>query len=432
MPPTEDREDGLISRRDLPVPLLARICTIIALLCYSAVTVLNVAASKAGAHVLLACAVFIVCVFTTQCLVSAPSSKLWSMRTKVLTLGVQALLTYVPFTWFGLNWGSMEGPMAASVLLLLPARFAWPVFTLVLVAVPVYALSAGATPTAAGYYTTSALLCGIVIYGLSRLTELVHEVHATRARMAQMAVGQERMRFARDLHDLLGYSLSAIALKGELSLRLIEHHPEQAQEATRSLLEVTRQALADVRLVASGYREMSLRDELESANSVLETAGVQVDMRMDCGRLHPVIETVLATALREGVTNILRHSRVEFCTITTSWEDETVLLTLVNDGVAPGTGTWPLRTGPEYGGNGPDEYGGSGLRNLRARLRAVGGSLTAGVRPDGRFVLEALAPAKPPEGTGTEGDEYTTGAVEGTAPDGEKPQAGGPAVRTAV
>ncbi|MFJ2741719.1 sensor histidine kinase [Streptomyces sp. NPDC087440] len=431
MSPTEDREDGLISRRDLPVPLLARACTIVALLCYSTVTVLNVIAWNKGAQGLVMCALCILCVFTVQCLVSAPSSRLWSTRTKLLALGAQALLTYVPFTWFGLNWGSMEGPMAASVLLLLPARAAWPVYALVLVAVPAYALSAGATATESAYYTTSALLCSIVIYGLSRLTELVHEVHATRARMARMAVGQERLRFARDLHDLLGYSLSVIALKGELSLRLIDNHPERARQETRALLEITRRALADVRLVASGYREMSLRDELDAAAAVLETAGVEAEVRMECGRLHPVIETVLATTLREGVTNLLRHSRVEFCTITASQEDESVLLTLVNDGVGPTTPAGPHPTPPGYGGSGPDLHGGSGLRNLRTRLEAVGGTLDAGAHPDGRFTLVARAPVKPPEGADGETEEYT-GAVEGTAREGELPEAGGSAVRTAA
>ncbi|MDT0551565.1 histidine kinase dimerization/phosphoacceptor domain-containing protein, partial [Streptomyces lonegramiae] len=126
------------------------------------------------------------------------------------------------------------------------------------------------------------MLCGIVIYGLSRLTDLVHEVHRTREELARMAVGRERLRFARDLHDLLGYSLSAIALKGELVHRLIEVRPEHARSETEELLMVARQALADGRVVSSGYRDMSLRDEATSAAASLAAADIQADVAIDC------------------------------------------------------------------------------------------------------------------------------------------------------
>lgn len=209
-------------------------------------------------------------------------------------------------------------------------------FGAVVAAAPLYPLLKGSGVLYSGYVFISVTLAGLVIYGLTRLTDLVRELHDTRERLARMAVTQERLRFARDLHDLLGYSLSTVTLKGELVSRLIPVRPEQAAEETTSLLLVARQALADVRLVSRGYRDMSLCDEADSAAKVLVSAEVRVEVDMRVERLHPVVDTVLATALREGVTNILRHSKAEVCTIRATSGTETVLLTLVNDGVTDG------------------------------------------------------------------------------------------------
>lgn len=131
---------------------------------------------------------------------------------------------------------------------------------------------------------------------------------------------------------------------------------------------------------------MSLCDEADSAAKVLVSAEVRVEVDMRVERLHPVVDTVLATALREGVTNILRHSKAEVCTIRATSGTETVLLTLVNDGVTDG-GKPDARS-----------CGGSGLGNLRTRLTEIGGELTAGVDEDGLFRLDARAPLQPHQG----------------------------------
>ncbi|MFF8828554.1 sensor histidine kinase [Streptomyces sp. NPDC015131] len=356
----------------------------VALLCYATVTVLNVLrAGVAHGAELAVCVGLVLVVFSVQFVVSAPAARTWSMRRKVGFLSFQTLLTYLPLFWYGLSWGSMEGPLAASVLLTFRTRVAWPLFGLVVVSIPAYASALGQPAPQVGYFLIAGMLCGLVIYGLSRLTDLVHEVHSTREELARMAVSQERLRFARDLHDLLGYSLSAIALKGELIHRLIQVRPEQARGETAELLAVARQALADVRLVSSGYRDMSLRDEAETAAAILAAADVRAEVAIDCGRLHPVVDTALATALREGVTNILRHSKVQRCSISATIDAETVLLSLVNDGA-------PLGKAPA-----PAPTGGSGLDNLRERFARIGGRLTAGPGDDGRFHLEAYAPVRP-------------------------------------
>ncbi|MFI6349220.1 sensor histidine kinase [Streptomyces sp. NPDC050560] len=376
----------LSPRSQTPAPRMARAIIVVALACYGTMTVLNVIRTHPPTFRLACCIALVVLVFTVQYAVSSPSARRWPGRRKGAVLLVQVALTYAPLVWFGTNWGSMEGPLAASLLLTLPARFGWPCYGLLVAFIPVYNVLAGATYDLVLYFTISGLLTGLVIYGLTRLTDLVHQVHATREELARMAVTQERLRFARDLHDLLGYSLSAITLKGELIQRLITARPDAAAQETDGLLKVARQALADVRLVSSGYRDMSLADEAQAAGAVLAAADIRAVVDVPLGRLHPLVDTALATALREGVTNVLRHSRVQECGIRAVLEGETVRLSLVND--RPDEQHDPegaaVRTG-----------GGSGLDNLRTRFAAIGGGLDAGVDGEGRFRLEVWAPARP-------------------------------------
>lgn len=381
------RQDLRVSPRQVtPAPRLARGIIVVALSCYCSVTVINVLRNvRLGTVTLVICLATVLVAFGVQFAVSSARARSWSLRRRVTVLGTQVVLTYLPMVWFDASWGSMQGPLCASILLTLPPRIAWPAYGLVVAGLIPYSLLAGAGPLDAGYVVIAGGLTGLVIYGLSRLADLVQELHATREEMAKMAVTQERLRFARDLHDLLGYSLSAIALKGELIQRLVPVRPEQAAEETADLLRVARQALSDVRLVSSGYRDMSLCDEAQSAGAVLAAADVRAEVDVECGRLHPAVDTVLATALREGVTNILRHSRVQVCSIKALVEGETVRLTLVND---------RPHEGPDHVSS-VVRRGGSGLDNLRTRFASIGGGLSAGVREDGRFHLEAWAPLRP-------------------------------------
>ncbi|MFG2524676.1 sensor histidine kinase [Streptomyces sp. NPDC048527] len=370
-------------RSQAPAPRLAHAIIVVALVCYATMTVLNVVRTRPTTGQLVLCVVLVLALFGTQLAVSSPQARRWPTRRKALVLLLQAVLTFAPLAWFSINWGSMEGPLAASLLLTLPARLAWPSYGLLIAFIPVYNVLAGAPVDLVLYFTIASTLTGLVIYGLTRLTDLVSEVHENREELARMAVAQERLRFARDLHDLLGYSLSAITLKGELIQRLITTRPDKARQETVAVLQVARQALADVRLVSSGYRNMSLIEEAESTGTVLSAADIRAEVEVECGRLHPVVDTVLATALREGVTNILRHSQVRVCTIKAEVEEETVRLGLTNDN--------PHEQSVLAG----SRSGGSGLDNLRCRFAAIGGGLSAGLREDGRFHLEVWAPLRP-------------------------------------
>lgn len=314
---------------------------------------------------------------------SRPSSLLQSPMGYAALLA-QASLVYVPLLEFKQAWVGLPGFLAGTGLLVLPTRLTWPAFGLVVASMGVIQAQFSNAAVDIAYTTVSTTITGLVVYGLTRLATLVTQLHAAQNELAEMAVAQERLRFARDLHDLLGYSLSAITLKSELTHRLVMKHPERAQEELAEVLDISRRALSDVRAVASGYRELSLAAESESARSVLVAADIDVHMDMDYGELPSRVRTVLATVLREGVTNVLRHSKAERCDITVRRNDGKVCIDIVNDGV-PQISVQRLGSG----GN-----GGSGIPNLSQRLTVLDGTLTAGIDPDGRFRLRATAPIR--------------------------------------
>jgi two-component system, NarL family, sensor histidine kinase DesK len=300
---------------------------------------------------------------------------------KYAMLVAQAGLVYLPFLQYGQEWVSRPGFLAGSVLLVLNAAVAMPLSALVVASTGWIQYQLTGSGTDVAYTAVSTVITGLVVFGLTRLTNLVTELHAARNELAQLAVAKERLRFARDLHDLLGMSLSAITLKSELTSRLIADHPARASKELAEILTVSRQALADVRLVASGYRQLSLDEECDSAESVLTIADVVVELRRDYGDLPERTGTLLATVLREGVTNVLRHSKAERCDIQIKQSERSVLIDMVNDGALPEPDHRDISNGS-----------GSGLRNLSERVQTVRGALVAEQLPNERFRLRATIP----------------------------------------
>ncbi|MGW4065371.1 sensor histidine kinase [Amycolatopsis sp. NPDC004747] len=311
-------------------------------------------------------------------------------------LFVQVCLVYLPLLPLGPSWVSLPGLLIGSALLVLPPVAGWLFFALNIAAYAEIQRLSGADITATIFYTAATVMTGLAVFGLLWLVRLVTELDNTRRRLAGMALAEERLRFARDLHDLLGMSLSAIALKSELTARVLPLDRDRAAEELREVLGLTRQALSDVRSVASGYRELSLDSESRTAKSVLAAADVRVRMEMLSDDLPAAVRTVLAVVLREGVTNVLRHSRVESCEIAMHRTDQGVALDIVNDGVertAPPQRGEPAPRDPEPTVPRPrDTSPGSGIGNLSHRVADLGGELTAGVEPDGRFRLRAVVP----------------------------------------
>ncbi len=207
---------------------------------------------------------------------------------------------------------------------------------------------------------------GLDMIGLARMGRAIRELYIARRELARLAVVEERLRVARDLHDLLGHTLSMIALKSELARRLVEHDPAQAAREMHEVEKVARQILREVREAVAGYRQPTLQSELEGAQQLLEAAGIDCQLEHPIGRLPPAIDAVLAWGVREGVTNVVRHSRARHCRIRVMQAAGWVCVEVTNDDRRPSRQDRPLLTTP-----------GSGLAGLAERVVALGGHIEA-------------------------------------------------------
>ncbi|WP_405457317.1 sensor histidine kinase [Streptomyces sp. NBC_00101] len=223
-----------------------------------------------------------------------------------------------------------------------------------------------------------ALLGGFAMTGVRQLVRTTVELREARATVAQLAANEERLRLARDLHDLLGHSLSLITLKSELAGRMLPGHPEEAALQVADIERVSRQALVDVRDAVTGYRRLTLPGELAGARTALAAAGITA--RVPAGPpegaagpegLSAAREEALAWGLREAVTNVVRHSGADGCTVTLAPRQtlagRVLELTVADDG----RGTAAVAPG-------------NGLTGLRERLAAVDGTLTVHPGASGR------------------------------------------------
>ncbi|MDT0434510.1 MULTISPECIES: sensor histidine kinase [Streptomyces] len=233
------------------------------------------------------------------------------------------------------------------------------------------------------------LMVGYSMSGVRQLINTTVELRKARATVAQLAANEERLRMARDLHDLLGHSLSLITLKSELAGRMLPDHPEQAARQVTDIEQVSRQALVDVREAVTGYRRARLADELVGTQVALTAAGVtpRFPAGPDLTGVPEESESALAWALREAVTNVVRHSGARRCTVELLRRqtlDGPVLELTVEDDGSGGSGDGP----------------GNGLTGLTERLAAAGGTLEAGRSASG-FRLVARVPADRPAHVGS-------------------------------
>src|SRR3954447_8993861 len=209
----------------------------------------------------------------------------------------------------GTDWSGQWCFVAAATGLRIERRYALP-------ALPVLGAAAALTEGLANSWDAGAMVSlfivtigvGMLTGGFRRLRVVNIELGRARGEIARLAVADERLRFARDLHDLLGHSLSVVALKSELAGKLLPDHPEQAAAQVADIEAVTRRALAEVREAVSGSRRPVLADELEGARAALTGAGVEVDVDAPALELPADAEAVLAWAVREGATNALRQA----------------------------------------------------------------------------------------------------------------------------
>ena len=250
-------------------------------------------------------------------------------------------------------------------------------------AVVILSALAGAIELARGETVTNStgqllndLLVGVAAVAGRLLVEANQQLSQAREQIARLAVGEERLRFARDLHDLLGHSLSVIALKSELAGRLIKTTPGLAAHEIEDIEKVARDALREVREAVTGYRQPTLAAELAGAHEVLTAAGIDYRVDQDHLPLPPAVEAVMAWTVREGVTNVMRHSQAKHCSIRMINEDGQATVEVIDDG------------------RGGMPQPGSGLRGLEERVQERGGTLTAEPLPHEGFRLRVTLPVR--------------------------------------
>jgi two-component system, NarL family, sensor histidine kinase DesK len=209
---------------------------------------------------------------------------------------------------------------------------------------------------------------GLDMIGLARFSSALRELHAARGELARLAVMEERLRLARDLHDLLGHNLSLITLKSELAGRLLQQEPARAAQEIHEIEGAARQTLREVREAVSGYRQPRLESELDGTRQILEAAGIACTIEHTAPALPPATDAVLAWTVREGVTNVIRHSRARRCLTRVMREHGIVCAEVINDG--------NLRQ--EAQETEDAKARGSGLSGLTERVTSLGGRMEAG------------------------------------------------------
>ena len=262
--------------------------------------------------------------------------------------------------------------------MLLPERIAVAVIAATTLAVGIAAAAWGASGGQVAALVLTTLALGVMMSAFGRIARGNRELRAARHELARLAVSEERVRIARDVHDLLGHSLSVIALKSELAGKLVERDPRSAAAELADIQAVSRDALSEVRSAVLGYRSLRLDEALEGAKAALAAAGI--DYRVDGGEVavSAEVEAVLAWAVREGATNVVRHSNAEHCDIRIRRNRDSAAVEVDDDGSALDSA-------------GRD---GSGLAGLAERAKGVRGRLEAGAKPEGGFRLCLTVPVE--------------------------------------
>ncbi len=285
-------------------------------------------------------------------------------------------LAFASVAAFGRAWGGIliyVGVATGSTLAVGPALVGLGVLDGMTVALGVVV---GATWSDVAFDCFLATALGATMLGIRRLVQAIVELRVARDEIARLSTDGERLRIARDLHDVLGHNLSAISLQAQLARRYLGVDPAEADATLCRLELVARQSLSDVRRLVAGYRPRALVDELAAAAELLAAAGIAADVGVAPG-LPDATTEVLAWAVREATTNVIRHSKASLCTITvTAGPGGQARLVVSDDGVGEGH--------PQPNTDADCPAAGSGLRGLHERVAVVGGGAPAEHLPLGR------------------------------------------------
>ncbi|MFD0903032.1 sensor histidine kinase [Actinomadura sediminis] len=280
------------------------------------------------------------------------------------------------------GWGNALLVPSGLIAVVLPVREAVPVAAAATVLTPVYGMLLGLPALTVLYEVTGVPLGAFSGYVTVWLFHVVQELREARAELARSAVGEERQRFARDLHDVLGHSLQAVALRAEVAERFLDRDGGRVRKELAEIQRIARESVRDVREVVRGYRATSLAAELAGMSAVLRAAGIRCDPPEVSPALPAHVHEPLGWVAREAATNVLRHSTATWCEIGVRADGGGVRVEIVNDGAA-------RRSAGDAG---------SGLPGLAERIAAAGGEFHAGPAGDGTFRVTAALPAAPVEG----------------------------------
>lgn len=266
-------------------------------------------------------------------------------------------VTFALLTGTGRHWFHLAPPATIACGLVLRGRAVYPVLTALALALAVAMWHTGASGEDVSLVIWGTAVGGLVVSVVLRLFAVITELREARGELARAAVAEERLRFSRDLHDLLGHTLSVMVVKAEAVRRLASRDAGAAARQAADIEAVGREALDEVRAVVTGYRGRGLTAELAAAREALAGAGIAVTVAVPAAPPPAEADALLGWAVREGVTNVVRHSGARTCEIRL----EGTVLEIGDDG--RGAGGHPF---------------GNGLRGLAERVAALGGTLEAG------------------------------------------------------
>lgn len=316
-----------------------------------------------------AVAVTLLVLFAASFLLVVPLSRGLPVGRRLIPAAGLFLLSFTLFPWIGWDirglWSYVGVAIGMAVVRL---RTTWMLL-----------LSLGAAALVAGVigdgWTESVLFLPAIIVSISammaafgRTIAAMNALRATRDQMAAMAVERERSRVARDLHDILGHSLTVITVKTELAGRLIDVDPARARTEIGEVEALARGALADVRTTVAGYRGVSVAGELAAARAALDAAGIAAELPTATENVPAERRELAGWIVREGVTNVIRHAHATRCRVRLTARS----VSIEDDGVGPASDA---------------ASAGSGLIGLRERVEAAGGRLTLGRSELGGFLL---------------------------------------------
>ena len=362
----------------------------------------------------------------------------WGRNTERAQQGLAVLfaLAVLACVIYGKDWTSLWIYVSVATGVTIPGRRA--AMLAVLVVGACYALLSWLAHVGTAEFLivlVPTVLAGWAMTGFRMQIALIQELSQARETVERLAANEERLRLARDLHDLTGHSLSLVTLKAELVQRMLDRLPasperDRAARDVADIERVSRETLHDIRQAVSGYRRRTLAVELAAARSALDAAGIRLDASpgqpQRTGPLGEEREAALAWCLREAVTNVIRHSGAGSCQIRLLEDGGELSLEVADDGRGvsgpgggPGGGPGAQAGGPA-GTTAPPA--GSGLHGMSERLSAAGGRLSAGpaqvAGESGRgFRLVATVPVPPqPDGPGTDGAPPPGRAIANVTP----------------